>query len=491
MVVSSLENSRAKDDSRAKETISNTALFLGEHRDGVTMLNMQNVFLVTSKGYTKKQAGMMFFAFGMSQFLFQAPAGYLMDYSQNKVLLLGASVVVTSLLTLATAAFAAENGGNLGLMIFVKVLQGIATALIPPGLNSITQGIVGTEGMTAQVSQNEMMHHLGTAIIVLTASLLAFVIYPNVGFLFIVSPIACIGVIYYLKLIDAEDIDHREARGLPPKKHVPKVVSFDVAHTPQSVEDSIIRKPSFNFGFGTSFSHDGTESCSSRANTPLQILKDPQLMVFLLICFSFQLANGTVLPLVMQTLAVGNGRTGILMSGLCIAIAQVFMECSAEVCGKYSAKYGRKPLYVFGILSLPLRCLILTILLTVIENAYYPFSDYIDEVVILFTQILDGIGAGVFGTMYVLVSSDISGGTGRFSLTLGLTTAAITLGGTVSGYFGQALAMDIGYKETFGILGYISCIPSFLYICFMPETLPGMDKSISEISENGLDYQQI
>ena len=52
------------------------------------------------------------------------------------------------------------------------------------------------------------------------------------------------------------------------------------------------------------------------------------------------------------------------------------------------------------------------------------------QVLILSTQILDGVGAGVFGTMYILVTSDISGGTGRFSLTLGLSSA-MSIGGTM------------------------------------------------------------
>jgi len=61
-------------------------------------------------------------------------------------------------------------------------LQGAITALIPPGLNSITQGIVGMEGMTAQVAQNEMMHHFGTTIIVLVGSILAFVFSQALNF---------------------------------------------------------------------------------------------------------------------------------------------------------------------------------------------------------------------------------------------------------------------------------------------------------------------
>ena len=37
------------------------ALFLGELRDGLTMINMQSAFLIVSKQYTEKQAGILFF----------------------------------------------------------------------------------------------------------------------------------------------------------------------------------------------------------------------------------------------------------------------------------------------------------------------------------------------------------------------------------------------------------------------------------------------
>merc|ERR1719203_620726 len=138
-----------------------------------------------------------------------------MDYSDSKVMILGAAAIGTTALTVFTAMFAQEYAGNLGLMIFVKFLQGSVTSLIPPGLNSITQGIVGAVGMTNQVSRNEMMNHFGTACIVLVGSLLAYALYPdNMSYLFIISPIACAGVVLFLARIKPGDIDHNAARGL-------------------------------------------------------------------------------------------------------------------------------------------------------------------------------------------------------------------------------------------------------------------------------------
>lgn len=96
----------------------------------------------------------------MSQFLFQTPAGYLYDYTEQKILWLTTAGIVTTLLTVFTAAFAKDYGENLGLMIFIKFVQGAVTSFIPPGLNSITQGIVGSQGMTQQVAVNEMMKYV-------------------------------------------------------------------------------------------------------------------------------------------------------------------------------------------------------------------------------------------------------------------------------------------------------------------------------------------
>ena len=277
------------------------ALFLGELRDGLTMINMQSAFLIVSKSYTEKQAGILFFVFGMSQFIFQTPAGYIMDYSNSKKGLLAFASIATTLLTLLTASTAQGYGTNLAFMICLKFIQGGVTALIPPGLNSITQGIVGSDGMTRQVSDNEMRNHFGTAIIVLTGSLIAFYKYPNIGVLFIVSPLACAGVIFFLLKINPDDIDHDAARGLDSKsladesKNDYNLTGADGGAVIQPNQPaSPNRDPSFNFSEGGSVKHvDGA--------SPLTLLKDPTLLTFIIIVFLFHTSNGTVLPLVMQT----------------------------------------------------------------------------------------------------------------------------------------------------------------------------------------------
>ena len=401
----------------------------------------------------------------MSQFLFQAPAGYLYDYTEQKVLWLSTAAVSTTLLTVSTALFAAPKGGNLAFMIFLKFLQGAVTSFIPPGLNSITRGIVGGNGMTEQVSVNEMMNHLGTAIIVLVGSLVGYYMYPSLGLLFLVSPIACLGALISLQSIPRHDIDHAAARGLENTVAEPPA-NNDYIPPPEGGDDSKMSENSS----GSAESDVMMKLTEAQAESPWTVLRDPILLVFILAVFLFHMANGTVLPLVMQTLALGGGGGGILMSGLCIIVAQLFMVASARTCGEYSGKYGRKKLFLIGLFSVPVRCLILTLLVRLRDNHGLEGSTAL-QVIILSTQMLDGVGAGVFGTMYILVTSDLSQGSGRFSFILGLTTAAMSIGGTVSGYLGEALAQDLGYESAFFILMILSLAPALLYTFFMPETL--------------------
>jgi len=440
--------------SSAKSLLGLVALFLGELRDGLTMINMQSAFLISSKFYSEKQVGVMFFVFGMSQFLFQTPAGYIMDSSDRKVALLAGAALATTSLTLLSAVTAKEYGENIVWMVCLKFIQGGVTALIPPGLNSITQGIVGSTGMTHQVADNEMKNHLGTAIIVLSGSLIAFYTYPNIGLLFIVSPIACAGVVFFLTRINPDDIDHDAARGLK--------------------SDADAHATDYQLATDSKEQLNATAE-DNKPTTPLELLKNKTLLVFTVICFLFHMSNGTVLPLVMQTLAIGGDkpRVGFLLSGMCIIVAQIFMVGSAKVCGDYSGRWGRKKLFLIGMFSVPLRCLILYGL-TGIKNNIEAGGNGVPlalEIVILSTQILDGVGAGVFGTMYILVTSDIAAGTGRFSLTLGITSAAMSIGGTVSGYLGQALAEDLGYQTAFMLLCILSLVPALAYTILMPETL--------------------
>lgn len=468
--------------------------------------------------------------------------------------------VATSALTVLTPLTASENGDNMPLMILSKILQGGFTAILPPGFNSIALGIVGSTGFTHQVSRNRMMNHIGSALVIAIGSLIAYVLYPNIGALFVVSPLATIGMFWNLIRIKPQHVDRDAARGLiiesptmteyehldtansmeeldgstsntdymaaeddystpeisdssgsqspevnnttadyvPPQsipEHVPCVHGMGMpkqlpdrngshnntatnpfcgcpvtSEPPKSNPKDYSSEPSFNFGWNV---RSNPTIPKNKAQSPLSVLMDQTLVIFTLVVFFFHLANSSVLPLVMQSLAVQDEQAGILLSGLCIVIAQGFMSYFAKVAGDLTPKWGRKGLVMAGLLSLTIRCILLTILLTSQEKGdFSERGQMILKALILSTQLLDSCGAGLFNCLQILITNDISVKTGRFSLMLGVTSGAMCAGATISGYIGMAIAQDYGYPLAFTCLGVMSLIPVLLFLIAMPETLP-------------------
>lgn len=485
---------------------------------------MQSAFLMTSKNFTEKQLGVLFLVFGISQCIFIAPAGYFLDYSNSKIAWVIWSSVAISLLAVFTALFAMSDGQNMMLMIFFKFLQGAATSFLPSGFNAITLGIVGSTGFTHQVSRNKMMNHIGTALIIAISSLIAYGLYPNMGLLFITSPLFCLGLVYNIRKIKPTDVNldaassliimsptMTEYETLDEEKEIRQMLTDaeenesggvmfsetdseidfdgpdysppdvsdtnDNAYDKEKADEISMQGPGLFCGLPATGKEIYNDFKKRQAESPLAVLLDRNLMLFTLIFFLFHLANSAVLPLVMQSLSFEDMRQRILLSGLCIIIGQTFMMFFAKICGDYSPIWGRKGLFQAALFSLPLRCGILFLLLSIKPTVNTPTGIMILNGLMLSTQLLDAVGAGISGTLYIVITNDISGGTGRFSLMMGITSGAMCLGCTISGYLGQTLAEDYGYRVAIFFLGLISFFPAFMYSLFMPETLPEWAKS--------------
>jgi hypothetical protein len=118
--------------------------------------------------------------------------------------------------------------------------------------------------------------------------LLGVLLYPNLGLLFIVSPIACTGFLFFLQRIKTTDIDHEAARGLERSSTAPNLQTTPPKYLPPNennpdgmmmVDDAIPEMtknyrtdPSFKFGFGGESTTDSGALASDelKAMTPFQ-----------------------------------------------------------------------------------------------------------------------------------------------------------------------------------------------------------------------------
>src|SRR5262245_18165933 len=95
------------------------------------------------------------------------------------------------------------------------------------------------------------------------------------------------------------------------------------------------------------------------------------------------------------------------------AISEV-VALLAPLVGRQARRWGRRPLLLIGFGALPIRALL--------------FAWTADPLFLVGLQLLDGISAAIVGVLTVLVTADLTHGTGRFNLAQGIIGTASGLG---------------------------------------------------------------
>ena len=85
-------------------------------------------------------------------------------------------------------------------------------------------------------------------------------------------------------------------------------------------------------------------------------------------------------------------------------------------------------------------------------------------------QVLDGIGAGIFNVVSVLVIADLTQGSGRFNLALGAITTAVGIGAALSQAIAGGLVHHFGYRTGFLFLAGVAWAALAILYFWMPET---------------------
>ena len=89
---------------------------------------------------------------------------------------------------------------------------------------------------------------------------------------------------------------------------------------------------------------------------------------------------------------------------------------------------------------------------------------------LLFVQLLDGIGAGIFGALLPVVIAAIMRGSGRFNTAQGAVATVQGLGGALSTTIAGVMIVRGGYDAAFLLLAGIAALALALLWWKMPET---------------------
>jgi MFS family permease len=365
------------------------------------------IYLRASRHWDPAQIGLAMSAMDVASVLGQTPAGALTDRARGKRLL-----VVAAAVGVATGSLLVVHSRQVGPVIAAQAVIGAMAALFPTAIAAITLGLVGRVRLPRQVGRNETWNHAGNIATAILAGLIGSYLAPEgIFYLVVALSIATIAVVL---TIPGREIDHMEARG-----------ALDTEGL--------------------------THVSSVRA-----LLMDRRIGIFGLCAVLFHFANAAMLPLVGQVLSLGKDHRAPLYMSACIITAQFVMVPVAAWAGRACAVYGRKWVLMIGFSVLPIRGVLYTLTA--------------DPIALIAVQILDGVGAGIFGVASVLVVADLTRGTGRFNLTNGAIGTATSLGASLSHVVSGLIVQHVGYDAAFLALSAVASIAVGCLWIAMPET---------------------
>lgn len=310
------------------------------------------------------------------------------------------------------------------LIVGLQAVAGIAADIFPPALAALTLGLVGRGALSQRIGRNEAFNHGGNVVAAVLAGVLATYLLETA--VFHLTFVLAMASVLCVLLIKPHEIDHRLARG-----------GDDADGQPSSLRD---------------------------------LLRDRRLLYFTLAVTFFHFANAAMLPQVGQELAEGKQGAPLYMAA-CVVVAQLVMIPTALLAGRLAATVGRKPVFLVGFAVLPLR----GVLYTLTDNQYW----------LIAIQLLDGIGAGIFGVVSVLLVADLTRGTGRFNLTQGMLATAVGIGASLSNVVTGFVVTAGGYNAGFLTLAAVALTALAVFYFLVPETAPGETESASTSPRSG------
>ena len=374
-----------------------------------------SVYLKGTQHWGSGDIGLVMAASGIVAALCQIPAGLLVDAVRAKRLLIAISGLLVAAGCLLIAFFP-----KLPTVLAAQITLGAASAIIPPCLAALSLGIVGHRLLPARISRNEGFNHAGN----FTAAILAGALGQYVGVIwlfYLICGFAVASAVVVL-LIKSREIDHDLARGS-------ENPGGDAPHRPIAFPE---------------------------------LWKIRDLKVFILSVVLFHFGNAAMLPLAGQVIAKVHPGMDVIALSACVIAAQLVMVVVAAVVGRAMRKgIGRKKIFLVALAVLPVR----GILFSMTSSPY----------AVVAIQLLDGVAAGIFGVIAVVIASDLMRGTGRFNLAQGLMALAVGVGAALSNVTGGYVVEKFGFTAGFLTLSAIGGVALIFFAMFMPETTPRED----------------
>jgi MFS family permease len=288
-----------------------------------------------------------------------------------------------------------------------RILHAAASCVLGPVIAAISLGLVGHAALGARLGRNARFASIGNGVAAAGMGLCGYL--SNQGVFFLTAALVAPAILALMRICP-NDFMLRKQEGA-------------------------VRTSS---GFGSLF-------------------VDRRLLLFAACILLFQLANAAMLPMMGSILTMHASRWASTLIGACIVVPQLIVAGFAPWIGRWADSWGRRPFLFLCFAALALR----GVLFALISNPY----------LILGVQVLDGVCAAALGVTLPLIVADITRGTGRFNLGLGIVGSAVGIGAALSTTFAGYGFDHFGCALTFYGLAFTALCGLGL-AALLPETRP-------------------
>jgi len=289
------------------------------------------------------------------------------------------------------------------------LLQGLASSMLTPAIAAVSLALVGHAAFGEQLGRNARFASIGNGLAAAVMGVIGSYVAP--GAVFWLTALLGVPALAALSAIGRVD----------PVEHAERKDPFDWAGL-------------------------------------RELITDHRLIAFAACALLFHLSNAAMLPLAAAAITKSAGHLADLIVGACIVGPQVGVALLSPWVGRSAASYGRRPWLLLGWAMLFVRGVLI---------AFAP-----DSWSMIAIQSLSGISGAVFGVMLPLVCADLTIGSGRFNLCLGLVSLAVYVGASLSTTLAGWAADQFGDMAAFIALALVGLAGTAMVGLVMPETRP-------------------
>jgi MFS family permease len=414
-----LEGGRALPEAAARSSASAAAPLRSSHRSldwfSFFLADIQAGFgpfvaiYLTSQSWNQVDIGLVLTASGLIALAGQMPAGALVDVVRSARLLAG-----VALAAICASALAMALWPIFPVVLGARAVHAAASCVLGPAIAVISFGLVGHAAFGERIGRNARFASIGAGVSAVAMGACGYLLSDR-------------AILFFTAILI-----------------VPALFALTRVRTSATAR------------------RDWRERGGQPANAPAvpcrHLFGNRQLLIFAGCIALFHLANAAMLPLMGSILTAHSSELAVLVIAACVVVPQLVVVGMAPWVGRQAQLLGRRPLLLLCFAALAIRA----VLFVFVTNSY----------VVVAVQLLDGISAAILGVLFPLVVADITRGTGRYSLGLGIAGSAVGIGASLSALLAGYLFDHFGRSAVFFSLAAIAVVGIALVWLLMHETRP-------------------